>query len=418
MQAEDRERYGQRVVDHFSSLPHSPYKQAETLEDIRPGLHVVRTLFKLGHLQQAVSTYVGDISKALRENLEAYAEILSLIRPVFSKGWATLPDCLEEKQAVGLATITSWCLYRISANDEALGATDAVLRVHIREQDWSRVSMDIVSIAVILADEQHLGADERLRLLALDLASLTEKEVLLIETRLFRFVQLARIGRWNDAEKVRQLLPPTDRDWPSETSGRGYAEYIYAFMSFWKGDLTEDRLTVAEQLCADGDRRNIRFLHNLRGAWRLEQGEWALAAESFAEAVRMARESGIPDAESETGLALAKHHLGQLAEPQVEAERLAQLRTPAHRLLAQLWLALGNPEQAKHHALAAYRWAWADGEPYVHRYELTKTTELLQQMNVPVPNLPPYDPAKDEPFPWEADVRAAIEKLRAEKEAK
>lgn len=33
-------------------------------------------------------------------------------------------------------------------------------------------------------------------------------------------------------------------------------------------------------------------------------------------------------------------------------------------------------------------------------------------------DLPPYDPAKDEPFPWEADVRAAIEKLRAEKEAK
>ena len=36
------------------------------------------------------------------------------------------------------------------------------------------------------------------------------------------------------------------------------------------------------------------------------------------------------------------------------------------------------------------------------------------------PNLteaPPYDPVKDEPFPWEADVRAAIEKLKAEKEA-
>ena len=66
----------------------------------------------------------------------------------------------------------------------------------------------------------------------------------------------------------------------------------------------------------------------------------------------------------------------------------------------------------------AYRWAWADGEPYVNRYELTKTTELLEQMNVPIPDLPPYDPAKDEPFPWEADVRAAIEKLRAEKEAK
>jgi len=109
--------------------------------------------------------------------------------------------------------------------------------------------------------------------------------------------------------------------------------------------------------------------------------------------------------------------MGQLGEPQREAERLAGLRQPAHRLLAQLWLALGDPEQAKHHALAAYRWAWADGEPYVHRYELTKTTLLLQKLNVPIPNLPPYDPAKDEPFPWEADVRAAIKKLRAEKES-
>jgi hypothetical protein len=115
---------------------------------------------------------------------------------------------------------------------------------------------------------------------------------------------------------------------------------------------------------------------------------------------------------------LDKHHLGQLAEPQREAERLAQLSQPAHRLLAQLWLALGDPTQAKPHALAAYRWAWADGEPYVNRYELTKTTELLQQMNVPIPNLADYDPAKDEPFPWEDDVRAAIEKLRADKEAK
>jgi hypothetical protein len=35
-----------------------------------------------------------------------------------------------------------------------------------------------------------------------------------------------------------------------------------------------------------------------------------------------------------------------------------------------------------------------------------------------VPVLLPYDPAKDVPFPWEADVRAAIEKLKAAKAAK
>ena len=98
-----------------------------------------------------------------------------------------------------------------------------------------------------------------------------------------------------------------------------------------------------------------------------------------------------------------------------EAERLARLRRPANRYLALLWKVIGDFEQAKFHGLKAYEWAWADGEPYVHRYELTKTTELLNELSVPIPNLPPYDPTKDEPFAWEADVRAAMEKLRAEK---
>ena len=51
----------------------------------------------------------------------------------------------------------------------------------------------------------------------------------------------------------------------------------------------------------------------------------------------------------------------------------------------------------------------------LNRYELTKTTELLREMEVPIPELPAYDPVKDEPFPWEADVQVAIEKLRKEK---
>ena len=97
---------------------------------------------------------------------------------------------------------------------------------------------------------------------------------------------------------------------------------------------------MAERLAEEGnDRASIRCLHQLRGDWRIEQGAWALAAASYQEAVRMARERGLLDWHSETGLALAKHHLGQLADPHREAERLAQAGTDHH--LAQLWLSLG-----------------------------------------------------------------------------
>ena len=43
---------------------------------------------------------------------------------------------------------------------------------------------------------------------------------------------------------------------------------------------------------------------------------------------------------------------------------------------------------------------------------------VLNELSAEIPNLPSYDPAKDEKFPWEDKVAAAIEKLRAENEAK
>jgi tetratricopeptide (TPR) repeat protein len=209
------------------------------------------------------------------------------------------------------------------------------------------------------------------------------------------------------------------RNWSRAICRPGDAEYYYAEFRFWRGDLSEEPLAHAEQLAQAGKNRVvIRVLHGLRGQWRLEQGEWALAAESLREAVSMARAVGRTDAEAETQLALAQFHLGELTDPRREAEQLANARWVSYRALAELWLAIGDCEQAKKHALAAYRSAWADGEPYVYRYELNKARALLEKLGAEIPNLPPYDPAKDEKLPWEDEVAAAVEKLRAEKEAK
>jgi hypothetical protein len=155
----------------------------------------------------------------------------------------------------------------------------------------------------------------------------------------------------------------------------------------------------------------------LRGEWRLEKGQWELAKESLHEAVRMARSVSQADPRAETQLALTKFRLGQLADARHEAEQFAQFEKPSNRVLAELWLAIGEWEQAKKHALAAYRWAWADGEPFVHRYELNKSRALLERLGAEIPNLPPYDAAKDEKLPWEDEVVIAIEELRAEKAA-
>jgi hypothetical protein len=209
------------------------------------------------------------------------------------------------------------------------------------------------------------------------------------------------------------------RDWQRSLYRPGEAEHLYALFRFYKGEMTEEHLNRAEQLVKAGkDRLIIRGLHRLRGAWQLQQGRHAPAAESLHEAVRLARKVRQVDAESETRLALASIHLDQLREPRRDAERLAKTKKPAHRPLAELWLAIGDREQAKKHALAAYQWAWADGEPYVHRYELNQSRALLEKLGVEIPKLPAYDPAQDEKLPWEDEVAVAIDKLRAENEAK
>jgi hypothetical protein len=417
MKDEDKERYCQRVVDHFNAQPHPPYEEARTIEDVASGLHVVRTLLKLGHYQQAAEAF-GDLAGALWINLEAHVEMLALLRPFFPSGWDTLPQDVDASTASYLAHDAAIALGFCGELPKALSAYGAALRVYLETADWRNANGGLLSISGNLSDQNLLAAALRVSALTLDLATVVEDNESIFMNRLGLFAGQSLLGQWQAAEATLRLLDPMGRVWRREVYQQGVAEALFAQFHFWQGSMQEEQLNAASSLAErDSNRVTLRSLYGLRGAWRLEQREWALAAASFDIAVTMARERCLLDAESETGLALARHHLGQLSgdAARSEAERLEVLTS--NRYLALLWLALGDRAKAEYHAVAAYRWAWADGEPYVHRYELTKSTELLQQMNVPVPALPPYNPAKDEPFPWEADVRAAIEKIKAEKVA-
>lgn len=414
--AEEKARHGLRAVDYFQSLPHDPYDQAETLEEVRTGLNVVKTLLKIGHLQQAVDIYCGDLARALLFNLEARTEALSLLRPFFAAGWEKLPDGVNISDGTYLANDAALALSFCGERKAALAAYGAALGGNLEAAYWSGVNANLLNISSILTDQHLVAKSVRVCAYSLDIATEIGDEEFIFRSRLEVFFTQAMTGSWVKAEATWQLLDAMSRDWQRALYRPGSAEWYYALFQFYRGTLTEQHLALAERLAEAGNNRgSIRYLHWLRGAWYLERGEWKQATASLQEALRMARERGLSDTEAETGLTLAKFHLGQLDDPLREAGQLAQMRKPAHRLLAELYLAIGKHEPAKKHALAAYRWAWADGEPYVYRHELDKTTELLQQLGIPIPDLPPYDPAKDEKFPWEDAVAAAIKNLRAEK---
>ena len=290
----------------------------------------------------------------------------------------------------------------------------------MESEDWFELRTRLNNISVSLESQNRLALANQLGKLALILASaIGDKEGHFVAC-LKRFHSKAILGKWKEGESDwNSLSKRLKGNWSWPIYRPGTAESYYAEFKYKEGKLTEQHLETAEQLLKSSKyRRGLRRLYSMRAFWQLDNREWRVAAENCAEVLRMARESGVSSVDVDTGLALAKFFLRQLHDPEQEAKRLASFRNPAHYYLALLWQAIGDHGQAKHHALAAYRYAWADGEPYVRRYELNQTTALLNELQVPIPDLPPYDPSKDEPFPWEAEVEAAIEKLKAEKAAK
>ena len=54
----------------------------------------------------------------------------------------------------------------------------------------------------------------------------------------------------------------------------------------------------------------------------------------------------------------------------------------------------------------------------MNRYALNQARALLKRLGYKVINLSDYDPVKDKELPWEKEVVEAIERLRAEADAK
>ncbi|MFY9622428.1 MAG: SIR2 family protein [Pyrinomonadaceae bacterium] len=420
--AADKERYGQRVLDYFTEMPHSPYEQAKTLEEVAPGMHIVRTHLKLGRFQEAADAFRGDLSYALIFNLEAHFEILALLRPFFDEDWGKQTKEIDASAASYLATSAGIALRTRDEFDSALTALGVSLALDLEAEHWDAINSGIRNISSCFLKKNLLARTHRAIELALDLARARGNKTHLFISESFFYGDQTIIGEWAAAAETWRRLESMGRDWPRYIYRQGDVEYWCALNHFWQGTLEQQHLDAIIGLAKrDNNRPTLRKLYSLCGEWRLEQGNWGLAASSFQEALRMARERRLPDKASEAGLALAKFHLGQFGSPEEarqEAEWMSAQRRPAHRYLALLWRAIGDAEQAQKHALSTYKWAWADGEPYVNRYALTKATELLNEMNIPIPALPPYRAEKEEPFPWEAAVRAAIEKLRTENEAK
>ncbi len=120
--SDEKQTLGQRVVDYFSLQPHRPYEQAETLEDVAVGLQLMRGFLQLGRFEDAVDTFLGSLSRALMLNLNAASEVLSLLSPLFPRGFRSPPVRLTGSRPVALIQILAGALGEKNLYEEGLAA--------------------------------------------------------------------------------------------------------------------------------------------------------------------------------------------------------------------------------------------------------------------------------------------------------
>ena len=368
----------------------------------------------MGRKREAWDALKYDLLNALVVNMEAHPEALSLLRPFFPHDWFAPSEDLTDYDLGLLASSAAYALNELSEFTLGLELDQVAIRILVAIKEWRPVDACLANVSTTFHDLNRLALSEHYSLLALRLAEALDSPDLVFASRLMRFARLAEAGRWDEAEEMWSLHDPMGRDWPLRIYRQGRAEQIrLEVLLFPRGRLTEGDLAAAERRARAGqNRKSIRLLRRLRGEWQLSRGEHARAAESLQDAIRMAHEAGFPDPGSETLLALARFRLKRLPNPREEVQRLSAGRDPAHLPLAELWHALTDTEQAARHAKAAYRHAWADGEPYVRRYALDRAKSLLQQLGEDIPALPAYDPAQHPKNPWEYGIEAAITKLK------
>jgi hypothetical protein len=191
----ERESFGQRVVDHFTAKAHNPYQEAETLDDVRDGLHIVRTLLKMDRYEEAFGFFQGDFASALLFNLEAHAETVALLRPFFSQGWHTLPDSVEEDQGSYLAASASIALDQVDETDLSLAASGTALLVGLRGARWAAVISHLNGRAITRYGQNRLATENRCMQLSCELAALAGDKEDMFRTELIRFTHLSTLAR-------------------------------------------------------------------------------------------------------------------------------------------------------------------------------------------------------------------------------
>jgi hypothetical protein len=411
LRSEERDRYGQRVVDYFSRKSADPYEDAQEVGDLDNARNIVSALLQMNRVQAARAFVLrNSFLQILNFRFEAHNEVLAILRPFFPEGWHAISGDMEEKGGVSLARRASNSLRRIGAHEEAFAAAMAAFNVDIKRGAHHSLVSHLLGLASCAGELNRLKLEDRLLELASEAGEATGTRIDRAAIAVARFRNLSLRGQFDAAES---LLPQIGSIRTDEVS-RSIVSHHRVLNLFLSDRLSEQAISDALEVNAmSKSALGVRNLTALAGLWHLDRSENLLARERLVEAIRLAHKVGKLDRRSELRLVIARLRLSESVELEGVPSEVTEVRDKSCLLdAAGLWFAAGRPDTAAAFASAAYVWASSDGDPHTRAYDVRKASRLLAALAVQPPTLPARATESICPLAFENAALHAIERLK------
>lgn len=399
-QLEQTDRAGtyKALRDHFAAMPPEDAKRATELSHLKNGIEVFRLLLGAGLLKESASHYFAELASPLMYSVGAYAVVCELLEELLKAAGSEPWKTLGAKPASLTLGALSIALAQLGEVERARELESQTIALDLAERDWLNLSIEVRNLSL----GRSLAARTRGLELSLELSKAAANTNGIAIAYLSLAHAAAARGEYGEA---RQLLAKF-RTYP--TPGRpiyqrGDAELLEASIAFEEGTLTEEILEKVDSILrSSGNLSGQKELLTLRSRFEMEQDS-GFALVYADEAIQIVRRTGERAALPFSLRALALARMGGDDEA-----REALAKSSNNIYSARACLELGFADAAKTCLLKAYEAAWDDGPPYCYKWELDRCRELLRQLDMPEPQLPPFDPAKIEKLPHEDEIRSAI----------
>lgn len=408
---EDQKGAFDRIRDYFAAQIPENLEDIHDISQLNQSLEIYHALIGAGRLDDAAAFYEERLGSVLKDNLATYHPIIELLTPLFVDGLDALPRVTDLRLKSACLNDLASVLKYIGQNERALNLKGVMLKLDLEREDFSDLGVSLLNYGLSLSDDAQLARAHHEFSLALELAEAVGDDNGLAMAHLRLFESYIDMGDWASAEahyKAFNAKPLINQ----YAFWQGYAECKYAYMQILCGLDGIAALDRAEVFIRQFQNSLGRILQGLRGAVALQAGEFEKAILYFNEVITRSRVAGINFDYLLNNLAYIHAAQGR------RDEALALLEETENKpagSAAEVYWTLGDREQARNYALEAYEDAWADGPPYISWWELERAKKVLDDLGEPYPDMPPFDPAKIEPIPYEDEIRALIEKLKAEK---